>query len=140
MVVAVAAPVDESPTAIIDSVAAVTDDDENGLETITLTQSSSDDFAISSYAWSIGGAVVGTDASLTYDFVGDTTVTLLVTDDADQTDTTSTVVTVNEPTEPGAIIASDDFSTRSLMGVQVGQMTHGYAVTDLRNLMAKHCG
>ena len=95
--VTVLAPIDEPPTAIIDSVTAVTDSDNDGFESITLTQTSSDDVGIVDYEWSINGTVVSTAATLTYDFpVGETIVNLLVRDAANQTSTDTVLVHVEE--------------------------------------------
>ena len=91
---------DEEPVAAIDPVAEVTDSDENGFETVTVTQSSTDDKGITSYEWSIEGTVVGNEASLSYDFpVGATTVSLTVSDEASQSSSDSAVVTVIEPSQ-----------------------------------------
>ena len=97
---------DAPPIANIDSVAAVEDLDGDGVESVTLTQTSTDDLGIVEYTWSInGGVVVGTAASLTYDFpVGETTVDLLVRDAADQTSTDSVLVQVEEVEDSMIII------------------------------------
>jgi thermitase len=79
---------------------AVTDNDGNGTESVTLNGSGSSDSdgSIMSYQWYEGSVVAATGATPTASFsVGTHTLTLLVTDDDGATATDSVVVTVNPP-------------------------------------------
>lgn len=116
---------DEAPVAVIDSVSPVTDSDDDGVETITLTQSSTDDNGIDSYSWTIDGNEVGTASSLTYDFpVGDTVVELVVTDTAGQPSSPDSVtVTVQAPATEDFI----DFTTKTVVGYAGSQDGSGTA-------------
>ena len=96
----------------------VNDADDNGMETVTLDGSASDDpdGSIVSYEWKIGDNVLGDTGILTYDFtVGVHTVTLTVQDDGEATSSDDVIVTVNEATaSPTLHIASIDMSTERI--------------------------
>ena len=96
----------------------VNDADDNGMETVTLDGSASDDpdGSIVSYEWKIGDNVLGDTEILTYDFtVGVHTVTLTVQDDGEATSSDDVIVTVNEATaSPTLHIASIDMSTERI--------------------------
>ena len=129
---------DNPPTASIDPVATVTDNDDNGSEAVTVTQASSDDNGITDYSWAIGASEVGTAASLTYNFpVGDTTLTLTVTDTIGQTDSDTVTVTVlsapidNPPTasiDPVATVTdNDDNGSEAVTVTQASSDDNGIA-------------
>ncbi|MBD0400630.1 PKD domain-containing protein [Flammeovirga sp. EKP202] len=76
----------------------VIDEDGNGVETITLDGSAStDDVAITSYAWSDGNSVISTDAIVSLELaLGTYTFTLTVGDADGNTDTDEVVIVVRE--------------------------------------------
>jgi hypothetical protein len=87
-----------APTANAGSDQTVTDTDDNGSETVTLDGSASldSDGTITAFEWSEGTTILGAGETLNATFaVGAHTVTLVVTDDQNATDSDTLVVTVN---------------------------------------------
>ena len=114
----VTTPPDQAPIAVIDPVAKVIDSDGDGSESMTVTQSATDDNGIAGYDWQIDGSSVGSAASLTYAFpVGSTNLSLVVTDTAGQTDGASVLVTVDPaPDAVPAVDAGADASAQLAAG------------------------
>ena len=83
--------------------------DGNGSEPVTLNGSGSDpDGTIVSYEWKEGALVLGTTATITYDFsVGSHTVTLTVTDNGGATGTDTVIITVVDNLAPSANAGPD---------------------------------
>ncbi len=98
------------PTAVAGPDQTVADADGSGSESVTLdgSGSSDSDGTIVSYSWQEGGVEVATGVNPTVDLaVGTHTITLIVTDDAAETDTDDVVITVNANTAPTAAAGSD---------------------------------
>ena len=118
------APVDQPPVAGISVPSGpFVDDDHDGVETVTLTSSATDDNGISSYDWRIDGSSVSSGPSLDYAFsVGSTTVELVVTDSSGQAASASAVVTVEAgqvidlPPVAGIVVPQGPFVDEDLDG------------------------
>jgi len=82
-----------SPTAIAKATPATVTEGES--ITFDASESNDSDGQIVSYAWKEGNTLLSTEVSFTEDNLGDHTITLIVTDDANATDSTSVTVTVN---------------------------------------------
>lgn len=93
----------------------LTDSDENGIESITLSAiNSSDDNGIVSYEWYLGSNLISTNISLTLDLsIGVHSFTLKVTDTIGQTSTDEVVVTIKELAILGETTTITDLSYRT---------------------------
>ncbi|MBT6784300.1 MAG: hypothetical protein HOA95_05750 [Planctomycetes bacterium] len=92
-----APPVNQPPVANAGADQSTTDFDGDGVELITLdgSGSSDSDGTILSHQWSDGASAIGSGATLDFSFgVGDTVVTLVVTDDGGLESTDTTVVSI----------------------------------------------
>lgn len=83
----------------------IVDDDNSGLEPVTLDgTASSDDGTIVSYVWTENGGVLATEATLTIDLpVGNHEITLTVMDDDGNQDMDAVVITVEPPAAPAPL-------------------------------------
>ena len=102
----------EAPVADAGSDQQVTDNDDDGSETVTLdgSGSSDSDGSITSWVWTEGTSQLATGETAQVSLaVGQHTITLTVTDDDSATDDDTTVVTVNEkPNDPPVADAGGD--------------------------------
>ena len=101
----------QAPTADAGSNQSVTDDDDNGSETVTLSGSASDaDGSIVSYHWTEGTTVLGNTSSISPSLsVGTHTLTLTVTDNGGASTSDEVVITIVEPAnqDPAANAGAD---------------------------------
>jgi gliding motility-associated-like protein len=107
--ISVVAPANESPVANAGPDQTLTDEDGNGTETVTLdgSASSDNDGTIENYAWSWpnGEGATGVAPEVTLP-VGETIITLTVTDDQGDTDIDEVIITVNEPVNQSPIASA----------------------------------
>ena len=104
--ITVEAPINQPPVADAGPDQTVTDTDNNGSESVTLdgTASTDSDGTIVSYSWMENGSEIITGANPSYVFdVGTHIVTLVVTDDANETSTDDVTIVVNSPANEAPI-------------------------------------
>ena len=126
-----------APTADAGADQTVTDSDDNGIESVSLDGSASNDpdGSIVNYVWSEGGSQIATGINPSVDFaVGSHAITLTVTDDEGATGTDIVLVTVAEAPVT-AVVAyypfniSSSASTDSDINTVAGDMVVGAGVT-----------
>ncbi len=112
----------QDPVADAGNIINVTDEDDNGSETVQLDGSDSydEDGTIVSYSWTLNGNTIGTTASLNYSFnVGTHTVVLTVTDNGGATSSDQLTVIVSEATTDPTIASITPNSGRERTTVNI---------------------
>lgn len=121
----------QAPTANAGPDQTITDENGDNAADVTLngSGSSDEDGSIASYAWSWsgGGSASGVNPQVTLP-IGNTTITLTVTDDGGKTDTDQVRITVNEPEDPVIELSNSEVAENEETGTVVGILSTESAI------------